>query len=360
MWLVSPHNWFQLVRDLAGSLRHAPMVFLLGLLSAGLLFIGRKWAWQKIEQLSESVGRVKRDSFLITVQAFGLTMYLAVAWPFLLIFTGWRLAVFPDATDFSQAASVVLLNVGGRWAILLFMYYICHDQGLAQKHFRWSDISRTTLRRHLSWFMPVYLFCTFPAFIIMAADQPAYTDSLGRLMFIIAMAAFAVFAVKLLPAIDANSPISRGDANKRRIPLKFIWYPLAIALPIILVIMAVMGYYYSAFNLTRQFSNTVLLVIALILGNNLVLRWLVVTQRRLAYEEAIQKRQERLEAERALQSDPAALEGQQGMELIELEEPEITRAQINEQTRSLLQTTLFFSAVVGLWAIWNDVLPSSR
>ena len=125
--------------------------------------------------------------------------------------------------------------------------------------------------------------------------------------------------------------------------------------------MAVMGYYYSAFNLTQQFNNTVFLVIALILGNGLVLRWLVVTQRRLAYEEAIQKRQERLEAARAQQSDPAhpaSTDGQQVMESFDIEEPEITRAQINDQTRALLQTILFFSAVLGLWAIWDDVLPA--
>jgi potassium efflux system protein len=103
------------------------------------------------------------------------------------------------------------------------------------------------------------------------------------------------------------------------------------------------------------------LVIALILGNGLVLRWLVVTQRRLAYEEAIRKRQERLEAARAQQSDPAhpaSTDGQQVMESFDIEEPEITRAQINEQTRSLLQMILFFSALLGLWAIWDDVLPA--
>ena len=292
MWIASPYNWFQVVRDLAGSYRHSPMVFLVGLISAGLLFIGRKRAWGKVEQLSHSVGRVKRDSLMITVQAFGLTMYLVLAWPFLLILAGWRLAAFPYATDFSQAASVGLLTTGVFWVVLLFMYYFCCNQGLAQIHFRWSDNSRMTLRRHLSWLMPVYLFCEFLVNITNAADQPAYEDSLGRLMFITAMAAFTVFAVKMLPAVDANSSASKDDANKRGIPLKFIWYPLAIALPSLLVIMAVMGYTYSAVKISRQFHETTVLVIALIFGNSLVLRWLVVAQRRLAYEEATRKRQE--------------------------------------------------------------------
>ena len=123
MWIASPSNWFQVVRDLAGSLGHFPMVFLLGLISAGFLFIGRKRAWGRIAQLSKSVGRVKRDSLLITVQAFGLTMYLAAAWPFLLILAGWRLAAFPYSAKFSQAASVGLLRTGFFWAALLLMYY---------------------------------------------------------------------------------------------------------------------------------------------------------------------------------------------------------------------------------------------
>jgi potassium efflux system protein len=334
------------------------MVFLLGLLTAGLLFIGRQRAWEKIDQLSKSVGRVKRDSFMITVQAFGLTIYLALAWPFLLTFTGWRLAAFTDAADFSQAAGYGLMGIGPVWATLLFMVYACHNQGLAQKHFRWSEQSRMTLRRHLSWFMPVYLFFAALAVIFMAADQTAYTDSLGRLLFITATAAFAVFAVKLLPAVDDNDSASREDTSKRRIPLKFVWYPLAVGFPGLLVIMAVMGYYYSAFNLSEQYKDTIFLVIVLILVNHLVLRWLFVAQRRFTYDEAIRKHQERLESERAQKTDHVTTEGHQELKSFEVEEPEITQTQINDQTRSLLQMVLFFSTVFGLWVIWNDVLPA--
>jgi potassium efflux system protein len=228
---------------------------------------------------------------------------------------------------------------------------------LAKIHFRWPDLTRLTLRRHLLWLMPLYLFCAFLVATIQAADQPAYGDSLGRLMFIIGMAAFAVFAIKILPIFDGSPPASKGDA-KKRFPLKFIWYPMAIALPGLMVFLAVMGYTYSALNLMRQFHETTFLVVALILGNSLVLRWLFVTQRRLAYEDAIRKRNERIEAERAMQGDPPPSEGQQAMESIDIEEPEISRAQINQQTRSFLRTIVFFSAVLGLWAIWNDQLPA--
>ena len=95
------------------------------------------------------------------------------------------------------------------------MYTACQNQGLAQIHFRWSDLPRLTLRRHLLWLIPVYVFSGFVMTTFQATDQTAYVDSLGRLMFITAMAAFAVFALKILPAVDVKSAASKEDARSR-------------------------------------------------------------------------------------------------------------------------------------------------
>jgi potassium efflux system protein len=64
LWMASPYNWMKFIRDLAGSFGHRPFVSLLGLLFAGTLFIGRHWSRRRMAQLSESVGRVKQDSFI--------------------------------------------------------------------------------------------------------------------------------------------------------------------------------------------------------------------------------------------------------------------------------------------------------
>jgi potassium efflux system protein len=283
---------------------------------------------------------------------------MAAAWPFLFVLTGWRLALFPNAGEFSQAVGDGFLITGFVLALFTFVYYGCHNRGLAPVHFRWPEPSRLTLRHHLSWLMPVYGICIFITAAIQSADKPEYGDSLGRLMFIIAMGAFALFGIKMLPVLKGSTPEFSTGATKRRIPLQFFWYPTTIGLPGLMVILAVMGYYYSALNIIPRFHETALLVIVLILGNSLVLRWLFITQRRLAYEENLQKRRERLEAESVQQSDPSYSEEQPGMEQIDIEEPEISRAEINKQTRSLLQTVLFFSALLGLWAIWNQELPA--
>ena len=63
MWLTSPYNWGQLLRDSADSFDRNPFIFILGILFGVTLFIGRKRAQQNISKLAESVGQL--DAILL-------------------------------------------------------------------------------------------------------------------------------------------------------------------------------------------------------------------------------------------------------------------------------------------------------
>ena len=353
-WVASPNNWWLLFKDLITSSGRTPIIWILGLLLAGILFVGRTWAKGNLEKLAKNVGRVRKDDFMLTVRALGLTLYLASNWPFLLVLAGWRLNVLPFASDFSRAAGFGLLIAGHIWGILNFFKFLCREQGVAQVHFRWHNDSRLALRRQLLWLKPLWVSLIFLIATIEATNKIAYGNSLGRLAFIVVITASAVFAVKIF-RITLDQPMDTKEASKQSLLLKlrFLWYCLSIGLPGLLVLLAVMGYFYTALQLSWQFHNTALLVMALVLGNSLVLRWLVIAQRRLAYEETVRKRKEKLEAEHVQ-------EGESPIDSIEIEEPEISQAQITEQTRALLQILLFFSGLIGLWVIWSDVLPAMQ
>ena len=354
-WMASPNNWWLLFKDLMTSFGHTPITWILGLLLVGFLFVGRTWAKHKLEQLSKNVGRVRKDSFMLSVRALGLTLYLASSWPFLLVLVGWQLSPLPFASDFSRAAGFGLLIAGHIWGILNFLNYLCCQQGVAQVHFRWHNVTRLALRRQLLWLKPLWVSLIFLIATIEATNKIAYGNSLGRLAFMVIIIASAVFAVKMFRITSAGKSAETEEASKQGLLLKlrFLWYSISIGLPGSLVLLAAMGYYYTALQLSWQFHNTALLVIALVLGNNLALRWMVIAQRRLTYEETVRKRKEKLEAERVQ-------EGESPIDSIEIEEPEISQAQITEQTRSLLQILLFFSGLIGLWVIWNDVLPAMQ
>ncbi len=359
LWLVNPNSWWRLLKDLVASFGHATILWLLGLLVALLLFAGSRRAKSNLKQIAKSVGRVRKDALMLTVRAFGSTLYLACALPFLLVLAGWRLSALPIASDFSRAAGYGLMVAGFVWAILGFLKYLCLEYGVAGVHFRWRNTTRLTLRRHLSWLQPLWVSLAFLISSIEAANNIAYQNSLGRLAFMVVMTATAVFAARIYRAASGTSEDSAQDTTPGMLfRQRTFWYPLSIGLPALLVILAAFGYYYTALQLSWVIPETVLLVFALVLANNLALRGLVIAQRRLAYEAEVRKRKEKLEAGRIPESDSPSPTGEMQIESFEIEEPEISQAQITEQTRSLLQTLLFFSGLVGLWVIWHDVLPA--
>jgi len=190
-------------------------------------------------------------------------------------------------------------------------------------------------------------------------NNTEFRDSLGRLAFIGAMVGVSVFAARVLRFSGAVvSTLVKRHGHGWLARLRFIWYPLAVGVPLFLAVLDALGYYYTALAFERRLEATAWLVIGLIVANALLLRWLSVAHRRLAFEEAKRKRDAEQEERGAQKSEGDITEpGVDGEPMIS-EEMEIGLAQIDEHTRALLRTAMLFSALLGLWAIWAEVLPA--
>jgi len=149
------------------------------------------------------------------------------------------------------------------------------------------------------------------------------------------------------------SMLKRRRREGWMVRLRFIWYALAVGVPLVLAFLAGMGYYYSAFSLYMRLGETIGLLLGLIIVKDLVLRWFSITQRRLTFEEIIRNK-----AAQAEKPEKEASVGAVEAEAAAIEEPEINLDQIYEKNRALLRTLMFFSASIGLWLIWDDVLPA--
>ena len=73
--------------------------------------------------------------------------------------------------------------------------------------------------------------------------------------------------------------------------LRYLWYPLTSLLPLFILFLAVIGYYYSAIELRNLVSYTLSLLLGLIIFNDLVLRMLMLARRRIAIKKAIAKQE---------------------------------------------------------------------
>jgi len=134
--------------------------------------------------------------------------------------------------------------------------------------------------------------------------------------------------------------------------LRFLWYPLAVLIPLVLAVLAALGYYYTVQQLALRMVTSAYVLLGLILLRNLLLRWILLNRRKLAIEQARQRRAA------AVADGPAAEEPAGGYEMSVPTDPALDLATINVQTRRFVKYALAMTGFFGIWLVWADVLPA--
>lgn len=356
-WFFSPTHWGNACRALSPNLGTTPYqaaaLFLLALL-IGL----RRRILEDIKRSGEIVGKVLKDKFTFTTRALFLTALLAVPIPLLLCSLAWPLARAAGQTPlpFTTAAGEALLSVSGLLFALLFFARLIMPGGVGEAHFKWHPSATALLRRHLPWLSWVLATSSFLVIIFRLQPEEAYHNSLGRLAFLIAMGSLTCFVRCILkPQKGITADILARFPSGWLARLRHIWYPLAIGIPLVLSLAALVGYYYTALELQDCAIHTVWLIIGIIIIRQMTLRWFVLEERRLALKKAREKRAAKREAE-AKAGDP----DQAPAPVIEVPEEvlEIDISKIKAQSLQLVQTLVGVTVILGLWTIWASVLPA--
>jgi len=356
--LVNPARWRQAMSDAVASFGTNPGLWVLGLLISAVLLFGRRWSRREISRTAERVNQQRQDSFALTLWVLALTVYLAVGFPFMMMFAAWQLLQLPEINNFTHAVATGLMTAAGLLIVLRFFYHVNRRNGLAHVHFKWNEPIRYSLRRNLWWFTPVMVFMGFLVSSMAAVKEIESGDSMAQLALIIQMVAVSAFLGGILrfsggivTALLKNYPT--GWLAR----LRYIGWPLAVGLPLFLAALAASGYFLSALEFRDLIRHTVLLAMTLIVLNSLALRWLSLARRRLALQEARRKWEAQREADRRKRADGHTSTADEEDKPI-LPEPEIGLAEIDGQTQSFLRTVMFILVAIGLWAIWEPVLPA--
>jgi len=302
----------------------------------------------------------------LTLWALALTVYLAIGFPFLMLFMAWQLLQLPGPYDFTHAVATGMLSAASIWALLGFFYHVCRRNGLAQVHFRWPQSARQSLRRNLSWFLPLAVLMAFLISSVATVKDIEFGDSMAKLALIVQVIANSVFLGWTLRFSGGiiSALVKRLSALVKRHPtgwlarLRYIWWPVAVGLPLFVAVLVAVGYFLSALQLRGLIRDTSQLVMILIVLNSLALRWLTLARRRFARREAQRKAEEKREENLRKQAEKKTALTDETAPAIMHHEPEIGLAEIDGQTRSMLRTVMFFLVAIGLWAIWEPVFPA--
>ena len=189
-------------------------------------------------------------------------------------------------------------------------------------------------------FLPALFF----AVIIIFDQQKAFQGALERLILILALTVLAVFFYRLMNLLIRES-------IRSMVRIRYLWLALTVVTPLSLAVLAFLGYFYTAGTLGFSLMQTLWFVFGLVIFHQIVVRWLLLVQRRLALQ-AVRERM------RAAREEKAPVDSETEGMLAQEDEFEIDLVAMSEESRKLLNTVLVIIGIIGFWFIWSDVLPA--
>ncbi|HRF02234.1 MAG TPA: mechanosensitive ion channel [Pirellulaceae bacterium] len=293
-----------------------------------------------------------------TLVAMGATLITASMWPLLLLLIGWRLRAPVDPTGFLNAvAEGVTHTAYFLWPIDV-LRQLTRPDGMAEHHFGWHAESRRMLRRSLHTYgtiAPLLFLITevFHQLEELATAEQEWQNEAGRVFFLVLLALTTAHAFRL---IHPSRGVLAGVSTEQRSSLWYRSRYLAMALVIgglgAMIVLALVGYYYSSLQLAYRAFQSLSVLLAVGLVSAMLRRWLFLRRRRLA----LKQYRDRLEAMKARSETSRG--ASEGLALELPTETELDLAVLDQQTRQLIHFAVVLAASVGLLATWFDMLPA--
>ncbi|MCJ8170357.1 mechanosensitive channel MscK [Atopomonas sediminilitoris] len=314
-----------------GSLGDNPWFYLPALALIVLLLQRRRAIKDKLEELKSKVGHYKDDTQLVTPYALLLHALLALPVPVVLICASYLLQQQTGETD--PVTARALLEMAGLWWVLAFTRRILGPNKVAERHFRWEP-QRVHMIRSKIFLIGCLLF-PLTMIVNVAELQPSRlaADVIGIFISLFTFTSLSWLAWQMY----RNQPPLLGSHS-----LHFLAGVTMVCLPLALLVLVFIGYFYTALKLFGLYVLTLVLLGAWVLLEAMFVRGMGLAARRLAYQRAITKR------------NAPTREGADGSEIIDDHEMDIE--QINQQSLRLIRLVLMIAFIFGLYWIWADLL----
>jgi len=351
---LAPAPWLETVGLALVRAVEAPIYLLLVIAGFVLALRGRRFS-QGLVECGEKVGRIRDDSMALTFQAVGYSVLLAAPLPLLLGAVGGGLATAPYGSTFATAIGEGMVEVAVWVAFPLLVLELLREDGVAGRHFGWNQDALKKVRRQLR----IFIATAFPIFFVFRTSNTTdeltggFGGVLTNMSFFALMAALVWLVLSIgHPTRGAAKQVLAAHPESRWWRWRYLWFPVALLVPVAFIVLSYFGYDYTAQQLAADLFESIWLITAIWLGAALVRRWLLMTNRRLAYNNALAA----LEAARAKRAGEA--EDAEPAEEGDIGEPEIDLVALDTDSRQLLNATVLVLVVLGLVAVWGEVLPA--
>ncbi len=323
--------WGATFSQLGEGLFKRPLFFLPLLLVIALALWQRPNIDRRLTELSHDVGHFQRDSQLHTPLALLFNFLLALPVALTLALCGYLLEM--DGRGQNVGLGAAFHEMALAWLVFYTAYRMLAPGRMAELHFRWSLPQVTFLRREVRQLGMVVMVLV--AVVAFASHQPTSLadDVLGIVSLLGGYALLSWLLIRLLvsgPGADNTPPL------RLAIGLVFSVLPLAL--------MAVvgLGYYYTALELSGRLIDTLYLLMLWVALEATLVRSLSVAAKRLAYQRMLASHQ---------QNPDETVDATEGKAV-----PHRDIEQVNQQSLRLTRIALFGLFVGALYWIWADLI----
>ncbi|WP_418895977.1 mechanosensitive ion channel domain-containing protein [Shewanella psychromarinicola] len=342
VWLLQPSQWQSLQQAWSEQSNYWAwwgILFLCCLMAQDMLTPKFNEA---ISRYAVYVGNVTQDKFKYTIKTLIISLTYALIRPLPVIMAG--IIFSRSEQNLVYAVGIGILAIGVSYLIYQFFFLLTLDKGILISHFRRPK----EIVQQAQQTMASFVMVSAPLIGLMgfteALDTSLVRNSLGRGAFIVfCVVLFLLYkeVMLLIGQYRKNKP----SATNMAIIQKALW-AILIGTPVFSAILAVIGYYFTAFQLLLQLQISVLLGLGFLLTYQLIKRWMLIERRLIAFDRAKAKR-----AELLAQRERDELQNNEPIETYE--EPIVDLETISSQSLGLVRSILilaFFASLLGILA----------
>lgn len=332
---------------------------LAGLLIGGLslltFFIRRQHdrIKQKLTKINNSMLTVPTDSQWNTPMAIFWTVVLCLpsTFMFLIVFVLVTYICFLDPTEVWPWG----LKMAFYWLYFAFMLAMLRPNGIAYRHFNMPQSSNAVFRKILKHSVWVIGLLLNTSIFNNATEYGIAYDVIGQAMTVLVLISVLFVVVpgfRMGIATYQKAASYRRDAKPMLLGLVRILLVLA---PIALIVLIVMGYYYTASQIIEHLVASYFAIVTWIIIRNMVYRGFNVSSRRLSYRRLQEKRalaQAKAQAQQNGQEQTVETEDS----ALVLQDDAISVSDIKNQMLKITDLVLWTALFGLLYWVWSDLV----
>ncbi|MBN6710997.1 mechanosensitive channel MscK [Haemophilus haemoglobinophilus] len=316
----------------------ALIVFLLAL----AFFIS--WRKERIKQrlnyINSKINTLKGDKQLYTPEAIFWTIILCLPMT-LFVLVGLIVITFICFND-PEKFWWWSLRMSGYWLLFAFMLAMFRPNGIAYRHFNIPkqnvELFSKVMNRSV-WISVLWL----NASMFTTLDGGITNDVIGQLMTIaVLVISLLIVGPRMRYAVQAYE-----KSSEKSLLLKAFRIVLLVS-PIILIVLVVLGYYYTTLNLMDHLMSSYFALMIWLVARNMVYRGFAVSARRLAYRR-LQEKREQLQA----QSQDVAVEEEFS---VNTQEEVLAISAVKDQVLRVTDLALLVGLIGLFYWVWSDLI----